>query len=131
MRMRVLGFMSGTSLDAVDMAILDTDGEAIQAFGAAGERKLSEPTRALVLAATEAARRWPRGTPEPAEFAPAAEAVAREHFEAADGFLVREGLGWTDIELIGFHGQTVCTSVRRRDASAAPSSLATAPCWRG
>ena len=105
--MRVLGFMSGTSLDAVDMAVLDTDGEAIQAFGPAGERKLSETTRALVIAATDAARRWPRGATEPAVFAPAAEAVAREHFEAADAFLARERLSWREIELIGFHGQTV------------------------
>ena len=106
-RMRVLGFMSGTSLDAVDMAVLDTDGEAISAFGPAGERKLSEATRGLVLAATEAAKSWARGAPAPPEFGPAAEAVAREHFDAADAFLVREGLAWRDIELIGFHGQTV------------------------
>ena len=105
--MRVLGFMSGTSLDAVDMAVLDTDGETITAFGPAGERKLSEATRTLVLAATGAAKRWPRGAPEPAEFAPAAQAVAREHFEAADAFLSRETLTWREIELIGFHGQTV------------------------
>ena len=42
--MRVLGFMSGTSLDAVDMAILETNGETIQGFGPAGERKLSHET---------------------------------------------------------------------------------------
>ena len=34
--MRVLGFMTGTSLDAVDMAVLETDGETITAFGPAG-----------------------------------------------------------------------------------------------
>ena len=105
--MRVLGFMSGTSLDAVDMAVLDTDGEAIFAFGPDGERKLSETTRTLVLAATEAAKSWARGSPQPVEFAPAAEAVAREHFEAATDFLAGEGLDWRDIALIGFHGQTV------------------------
>ena len=105
--MQVLGFMSGTSLDAVDMAVLDTDGRTISAFGPTGERKLSEATRALVLAATEAAKAWPRGAPLPPEFGPTAEAVAREHFDAADAFLAREGLGWCDVELIGFHGQTV------------------------
>ena len=60
-----------------------------------------------MLAATGAAKRWSRGAPEPAEFAPAAEAVAREHFAAAAAFLAREGLAWRDIELVGFHGQTV------------------------
>jgi anhydro-N-acetylmuramic acid kinase len=105
--MLVLGFMSGTSLDAVDMAVLETDGETIQAFGPAGERKLSEATRALVMQATQDALKWPRGDPEPASFAPAAKAVAEEHFAAARAFLAEHGLGWSDIELIGFHGQTV------------------------
>jgi anhydro-N-acetylmuramic acid kinase len=105
--MRVLGFMSGTSLDAVDMAVLDTDGESLAGFGPAGERKLSETTRALVLAAIQAAKTWPRGAPEPPEFAPAAQAVADEHFAAADAFLAGNGLSWGEIDLIGFHGQTV------------------------
>jgi len=56
MGMRVLGFMTGTSLDAVDMAVLETDGETIEAFGPAGERKLSEAVRKVVQAATAAAR---------------------------------------------------------------------------
>ena len=63
--MRVLGFMSGTSLDAVDMAILETDGETIAGFGPAGERKMSPQTRAVIEAATAAAKGWPRGEPDP------------------------------------------------------------------
>jgi len=105
--MRVLGFMTGTSLDAVDMAVLETDGEAIAAFGPAGERKLSEATRDLMLAATEQALKWPRGAPEPAIFAEAAQAGAAEHFVAAEEFLATHGLAWSDIELVGMHGQTV------------------------
>lgn len=107
MRMRVLGFMTGTSLDAVDMAVLETDGETIEAFGPAGERKLSAAARKVILAATEAALAWPRGAPEPEVFAEAAAAVAREHFEAAEAFLEKNDLAWRDIDLIGMHGQTV------------------------
>jgi anhydro-N-acetylmuramic acid kinase len=99
--------MSGTSLDAIDMAILETDGESIQAFGPAGERKLADATRALIQAATDDARAWPRGAPEPASFAPAARAVARAHLEAALDFLAEHGLTPGDIDLAGFHGQTV------------------------
>lgn len=99
--------MTGTSLDACDMAVLETDGETIAAFGPAGERKLTEATRDLALAATEAAKGWARGTPEPAVFAETAAAVAREHFEAAEGFLAQNGLTWADIDLMGMHGQTV------------------------
>jgi anhydro-N-acetylmuramic acid kinase len=105
--MRVLGFMTGTSLDAVDMAVLETDGEAIAAFGPAGERKLSEATRDVMLAAMDAARRLSRGAPEPPIFAEAARAGAEEHFAAAEQFLAANGLAWTDIDLIGMHGQTV------------------------
>jgi len=105
--MRVLGFMTGTSLDAVDMAVLETDGEAIQAFGPAGERKLTDETREIMLAATYEALRWPRGAAEPAVFAQAARAVAEEHFSAAEEFLGANRLTWSDFDLIGMHGQTV------------------------
>ena len=105
--MLVLGFMTGTSLDAVDMAVLETDGEAIQAFGPAGERKLSDATRNVMLEATQQALAWARGTPEPAIFRHAAEMVAEEHHAAAEGFLQANGLSWPDIDLIGMHGQTV------------------------
>jgi anhydro-N-acetylmuramic acid kinase len=106
-RMRVLGFMTGTSLDAVDMAILETDGEAIQAFGPAGERKLSDATRDLFLEATRQALAWPRGEPEPAIFADAGQAGAEEHLAAAEPFLAAHDLAWADIDLVGMHGQTV------------------------
>ena len=90
--MRVLGFMTGTSLDAVDMAVLETDGEEIAAFGPAGERKLTEATRDLLLDATRQALAWPRGAPRPAIFAEAERAVAEEHFAAAEGFLAEHRL---------------------------------------
>jgi anhydro-N-acetylmuramic acid kinase len=105
--MRVLGFMSGTSLDAVDMAALETDGEAILAFGPAGERKLSHQTRALIQTATDDARVWAWGAPEPASFAPAARAVAEEHLRAAQSFMAEHRLQPSDFDLVGFHGQTV------------------------
>lgn len=105
--MLVLGFMTGTSLDAVDMAVLDTDGEAIAAFGPAGERKLTDATRDVVLEATRQALAWERGTPEPAIFRHAAEMVAEEHFAAAEAFLQAHDLAWPDLDLIGMHGQTV------------------------
>ncbi|WP_374468444.1 anhydro-N-acetylmuramic acid kinase [Phenylobacterium sp.] len=105
--MRVLGFMTGTSLDAVDMAVLETDGEAIQAFGPAGERKLTDATRDIMLEATRRALQWPRGAAEPEIFAAAARAGADEHLAAAEEFLVANGLDWSDFDLLGVHGQTV------------------------
>ena len=105
--MRVLGFMSGTSLDAIDMAVIETDGEAVSAFGPAGEAPLPEALRAQVLEAVEAGRRWARGAPEPDSFARLEADVADAHFDAANAFLLAHGLAWRDIDLLGFHGQTV------------------------
>jgi anhydro-N-acetylmuramic acid kinase len=105
--MRVLGFMSGTSLDAVDMAVLDTDGEEISAFGPAGEHPLSKETRTVVLEATNAARAWPRGAAAPESFERAARAVALEHLAAAKAFLGRGEIDPSSVALVGFHGQTV------------------------
>ncbi len=105
--MRVLGFMTGTSLDAVDMAVLETNGEAIVGFGPAGERKLTSETRKLVLAATRAALAWPWDAPRPAVFAEADRAIADEHLAAAREFMAANGLAVDDLDLAGFHGQTV------------------------
>ena len=105
--MRVLCFMTGTSLDAVDMAVLETDGEAIHAFGPAAERKLTVETRAIVEDAIAAARAWPRGEPAPDIFETAAAAIAEEHLAAAGAFLAEMGADAGRIDLVGAHGQTV------------------------
>jgi anhydro-N-acetylmuramic acid kinase len=105
--MRVLGFMTGTSLDAVDMAVLETDGQAIQGFGPAGEKKLDPAARAVLEAATHAALAWPWGAPRPAIFAEADRVIADEHLSAARSFLAEHSLSVSDLDLVGFHGQTV------------------------
>jgi anhydro-N-acetylmuramic acid kinase len=105
--MRVLGFMTGTSLDAVDMAVIDTDGETIFRLGPAGERKLDGVTRALVEAAIVAAKAWPWGAAKPPAFRVAARAIAEAHLVAARDFLAAEGRDAGVIDLVGAHGQTV------------------------
>ena len=99
--------MTGTSLDAVDMAVIETDGEAILGFGPAGEMKLDPETRQSVQAAIDEALNWPRDTPEPESFEAARMAVADVHLAAALGFMAEQGLTAQDIDLVGVHGQTV------------------------
>ena len=105
--MRVLGFMTGTSLDAVDMAVIETDGEALLGLGPAGEKKLDPGVRALIEEATAAALDWPAGAAEPEIFAVAAAAIAAEHVAAGEAFMIRHRLLPEDLDLIGVHGQTV------------------------
>ncbi len=87
--MRILGFMTGTSLDAVDMAVVETDGEEVLGLGPAGEKKLDPAARALVEAAVGDALALRAGDPIPASFAPAAAAIAAEHVAAGEAFLLR------------------------------------------
>ena len=105
--MRVLGFMTGTSLDGIDMAILETDGETLQGFGPAAEAPLPEPLRNLLRRVIAIALAHPRGAPDPALFAEAARAIAEAHMTAGGAFLRSQGMDWSDLDLIGMHGQTV------------------------
>lgn len=104
---RILGFMTGTSLDAVDVALIETDAESIQRLGPTAEKPLDPTTRSLIEAATADALAWPLGAPEPSSFARAAAAIADEHIVAADEFMRRHRLLPEDIDLIGLQGQTV------------------------
>ncbi|SNS78892.1 anhydro-N-acetylmuramic acid kinase [Tropicimonas sediminicola] len=89
---RVLGTMSGTSLDGVDAAVIETDGVTIKAFGDSGYRRYSAEERAVLRAALG---RWPD---EPG-VAEAAALVEEAHAELMAGF--------SDVALAGFHGQTL------------------------
>ncbi|HXQ09923.1 MAG TPA: anhydro-N-acetylmuramic acid kinase [Caulobacteraceae bacterium] len=105
--MRILGFMTGTSLDAVDMAVIETDGEEITRLGPAEEKRLDPASRALIESAIADALRWEPGAPLPESFARAADVIADEHIAAADDFMRRHRLLPEDIDLIGLQGQTV------------------------
>ena len=97
--LRALGAMSGTSLDGVDAAVVETDGQVILGFGETSYRGYSDNERAVLAAALG---RWP-GEEGVAE---AAHVVQRAHLEALQGF--------DDIDLVGFHGQTLAHEPRGR-----------------
>ncbi|WP_127104038.1 anhydro-N-acetylmuramic acid kinase [Pararhodobacter zhoushanensis] len=89
---RVLGTMSGTSLDGVDAAVLLTDGVEIAGFGESAYRAYTAPERAVLRAALGC---WP-GDPR---VEAAAEVVETAHAELLAGFEA--------VDMVGFHGQTL------------------------
>ena len=93
---RTLGAMSGTSLDGVDAAVLETDGVSISGFGPSGYRDYNADEQEVLRAALG---QWSGPTLEPARAV-----VMSAHAQALSGF--------EDIDLIGFHGQTVAHAPR-------------------
>lgn len=106
MRM-ALGLMSGTSYDAVDVALIETDGERALRFLAGSEEPYHPDERALIAEATEAARAWGFDGEEPEIFAHAETATTAAHARAVASFLARENVAPGALDVIGFHGQTV------------------------
>ncbi len=96
---RALGTMSGTSLDGVDAAVVESDGERIFGFGETAYREYTNEEREVLR---RALGRWP-GEPGVAE---AAEVVQRAHTEVMSRF--------RDVEIAGFHGQTLAHEPRGR-----------------
>src|SRR3546814_5955437 len=101
--MRILGFMSGTSLDGVDAAILSSDGEEIHDFGPTHLTSFSTEERAIVKEATE--QFVATGTAESKLLEEADDIIVDAHVRCARELLSKSGAG--TIELIGYHGQTV------------------------
>lgn len=109
--------MSGTSLDAVDAALIRTDGETVFEFGPAVERKYLTQERECLQRATEVARVWNWSGDKPEKlFQQARNVVVSTHAQAWNQLgaaWVQSGLNQgadgesVGIELVGVHGQTV------------------------
>jgi anhydro-N-acetylmuramic acid kinase len=103
-----VGLMTGTVLDGnIDVALLKTDGESVEAFGSYTLAPYPAETRELLEETLRQARGWNFDGPEPEIFAKAEETLTRAQ-SAAVATLVRDaGLSMSDIGIVGFHGQTV------------------------
>jgi anhydro-N-acetylmuramic acid kinase len=102
------GLMTGTVLDGnIDVALLKTDGERIETFGAYALVPYPASIRTVLEEALSAARAWNFEGPDPAIFAEAEEALTRAQAVAVKQVVDEAGLAMADIGVVGFHGQSV------------------------
>lgn len=110
-----IGLMSGTSLDGIDAAILTTDGEDVVEPGPALHIPYSRDLKIWVRRAIKAALEGRDGA---AEIGKAAGEVTHAHVVAVENLIEAAGVKRKDIDVIGFHGQTILHRPSRQPGGA-------------
>ena len=104
--MLAIGLMSGTSLDGIDAALIETDGEALVRRIAFRGEPYSDAARSQLAEATAMALTFDRPRASPPIVA-AAELLDRAHAMIVHKLLRDAGIAAADVGVIGYHGQTV------------------------
>jgi anhydro-N-acetylmuramic acid kinase len=109
-----IGLMSGTSLDGVDVALIETDGRRVKAFGPSGYRPYTDKERSLLRQALTEAVNLGQRDARPGILREAERAVTVAHAEAIAAFTAQNRISSGDIDIVGFHGQTVLHRPERK-----------------
>ncbi len=108
-RKRAIGVISGTSMDGIDVAIVETDGEEALRVGAGGTYPYPDALRRELLAIAADA---PRAEHDPLTEIDAA--VSTAHAQAVTELMREAALSAGDVALIGLHGQTILHRPEKR-----------------
>ena len=111
---KAVGLMSGTSLDGVDVALIETDGEAVVRFGPTGYRPYSESERRLLRDALAEGASLTDREQRPGALEKAEAFVTKVHADVIQEFLRSYEIMPADVAIIGFHGQTVAHKPEQR-----------------
>ncbi len=99
--------MSGTSLDGVDVALIETGGERVDAFGPTGYRPYTDGERALLGQALAEGAGMNDRTSRLGVLAEAEAFVTDVHAQTVEDFIETERIDKRQVAVVGFHGQTV------------------------
>jgi anhydro-N-acetylmuramic acid kinase len=102
-----LGLMSGTSLDGVDVGLIKTDGQSVEHIGATTTYPYTPHEQSVLRQALQEAVGLQNRNARDGILKEAEALITRTHIEAVKRFLVEQNLKAQDIDVIGFHGQTV------------------------
>jgi anhydro-N-acetylmuramic acid kinase len=111
---RAIGLMSGTSMDGVDAALIETDGETSIAFGPTASFPYSDSDRALLRGALAEAATLDDRDARPGVLAVAERMVTDRHAEAVEALIRDHAIDPASVAIVGFHGQTVLHRPKQR-----------------
>jgi anhydro-N-acetylmuramic acid kinase len=105
--MRALGLMSGTSMDGIDVALIETDGEnRVERLGCSTVPYDARFRADLAAALADAAHLTDRSA-RPGCLARVEAELTDRHADAVVQFMEARGLQPSAVAVVGFHGQTV------------------------
>lgn len=102
-----IGLMSGTSMDGIDVALIETDGETIVRRGPSAGYAYEPRFRDRLKQGLEDAKSIRKRDERPGALAELERDLTLRHAESVKVFLYENNLLRNNIDVIGFHGQTV------------------------
>ncbi len=99
--------MSGTSLDGIDVALIKTDGENFVERGPSATYPYDQEQQAILRQALVDSTGITERKQRPSNLDEVEALSTKLHVEAVQRFLDENELTYSNIEVIGFHGQTV------------------------
>ncbi|WP_018239783.1 anhydro-N-acetylmuramic acid kinase [Ensifer sp. BR816] len=105
--LRSIGLMSGTSMDGIDVALVETDGDTIVRRGSSAGYPYEAAFRDRLKRGLQDARSIHKRDERPGTLALLEKDLTLLHAEAVKTFLHENNLLPERIDVIGFHGQTV------------------------